>query len=141
MRAFVLFVVASGLMALPGCLAPAGPEDGPGAAQAGGERAPAVVNEGDFFGATSGGAATLAINLPADASKLQVIVEFGPSAFTGFTFDGVPSCGTSFGPGNGAFLQSSQWSGECGATAAGHYDLAWGFSGAAQGHVTVTAFF
>jgi hypothetical protein len=99
---------------------------------------PVVVTQ-DFFAATSGGAGSVAVNLPFDASKVQVVVDFGTSAFTGFTFQGLPACGQGFGPGSGAYPQSSQWSGDCGSASAGHYDLAWAFSGEAQGKITVTA--
>jgi len=133
-----LLVLASAVLLLSGCLgangaaAPAG-HGQPSADPAG----PEQVARSDFEATTSGGASSMGVLVPFDASRLEVTVDFGPSAFTDFTFHGIPGCG--IGPGSGVFATSSQWTGSCPSVHAGGYQLAWSFSGSAKGTVTVVA--
>ena len=146
MRALVL---ASLALLAAGCL---GPSDGLGQKQETtpareSQHSPEIVTVTRLSAATAGDASpvpihqlpSVALRVPFDASQLQFTVDFESSAFTDFTFAGIPACGEDFGPGSGTFPNAAQWSSGCGPVAAGAYDLSWQYSGLVQGTLTISA--
>ena len=145
MRAWVLAGLA---FLVAGCV---GPTDGPGPGHTEpmpeAQHSSEVIAVARLSAATAGDASPvpvhqlpiLALRVPFDASQLQFAVDFESSAFTDFTFAGIPACGEGFGPGSGAYPNAARWSSGCGPVAAGSYDLSWQYSGMVQGTLTVTA--
>ena len=127
-----LVMAAMSLALFAGCLS-----ESPGAD--GHHTEPWVVADRDFG---SGGVANtnqFEIALEEGASRLQVRLDFGSSAFTGFHFTAPDACRDATG-GPGLYSRSGATIVQCGPVAAGRHVVAWQVdTGYAQGHITITA--
>lgn len=126
-----LFLLSVVLLA--GCSAPAALQTGTTTAAASGKHVLAQSS----FDSTSLAPSTLPVKVGHNVTSLDLSINFGRSAFTGFTFHGIPAC-EGLSPGNGVYPNSAEWSGSCGAVPAGSYTLSWDLTtGTAQGNLTV----